>query len=202
MRALFREFTPIGAPPVTVAGINYELINQLEPAPGQVISLAPVSSGDVITRQHQGRQPDRAGDGHHPGSQRPRRARRHPRRVQLALSHRVAGAGAQDRNYARRPGAHAGGPGPARRIVDYGKLGRGEELHPHRAAGGRRRARQHRNGRPHTHVVADARADDHAEPDCHGHAHARADGDPPAAGRRRPAAPETPGGLCARSLPP
>ncbi len=49
VRALFREFTPIGAPPVTVAGINYELINQLEPAPGQVISLAPVSSGDVIS---------------------------------------------------------------------------------------------------------------------------------------------------------
>lgn len=48
-RALFREFTPVGAPPVTVAGINYELINQLEPAPGQVIGLAPVSSGDVIS---------------------------------------------------------------------------------------------------------------------------------------------------------
>ncbi len=49
VRALFREFTPVGAPPVTVTGINYELINQLEPAPGQVISLAPVGSGDVMT---------------------------------------------------------------------------------------------------------------------------------------------------------
>jgi len=49
VRALFREFTPVGAPPVTVTGINYELINQLEPAPGQVISLAPIGAGDVIT---------------------------------------------------------------------------------------------------------------------------------------------------------
>ena len=30
-------------------GINYELINQLEPAPGQIISLSPVGSGDVIS---------------------------------------------------------------------------------------------------------------------------------------------------------
>ncbi len=29
------EFTPVGAPPVTVTGINYELINQLEPAPAR-----------------------------------------------------------------------------------------------------------------------------------------------------------------------
>lgn len=49
VRALFREFTPVGAPPVTVTGINYELINQLEAAPGQVIALAPAGSGDVIT---------------------------------------------------------------------------------------------------------------------------------------------------------
>ena len=42
VRALFREFTPVGAPPVTVTGINYELINQLEPNPGQIISLSPV----------------------------------------------------------------------------------------------------------------------------------------------------------------
>lgn len=49
VRALFREFTPSGAPPVTVTGINYELINQLEPASGQIIALAPVSSGDVIS---------------------------------------------------------------------------------------------------------------------------------------------------------
>jgi beta-N-acetylhexosaminidase len=41
VRALFREFTPSGAPPVTISGINYELIRQLEPAPGQIISLGP-----------------------------------------------------------------------------------------------------------------------------------------------------------------
>ncbi|OQA41512.1 MAG: putative lipoprotein YbbD precursor [Chloroflexi bacterium ADurb.Bin325] len=49
VRALFREFTPAGSPPVTVTGINYELIRQLEPAPGQIITLAPVGSGDVIS---------------------------------------------------------------------------------------------------------------------------------------------------------
>jgi beta-N-acetylhexosaminidase len=49
VRALFREFTPVGAPPVTVAGINYELIKQLEPNPGQVISIAPIGVGDVMS---------------------------------------------------------------------------------------------------------------------------------------------------------
>jgi beta-N-acetylhexosaminidase len=41
VRALFREFSPTGAPPVSVSGINYDLIRQLEPAPGQIISLGP-----------------------------------------------------------------------------------------------------------------------------------------------------------------
>ncbi len=41
VRALFREFTPTGAPPVSVSGINYDLIRQLEPAGGQIISLGP-----------------------------------------------------------------------------------------------------------------------------------------------------------------
>lgn len=49
VRALFREFTPVGAPPVSVTGINYELIRQLEPAAGQIIPLAPVSSSGVIS---------------------------------------------------------------------------------------------------------------------------------------------------------
>jgi beta-N-acetylhexosaminidase len=49
VRALFREFTPAGAPPVTVTGINYELIKQLEPNPGQVIEIAPIGVGDVIS---------------------------------------------------------------------------------------------------------------------------------------------------------
>jgi beta-N-acetylhexosaminidase len=49
VRAVFREFSPVGAPPVTVSGINYELINQLEPSSGQVIALNPIGSGDVIT---------------------------------------------------------------------------------------------------------------------------------------------------------
>jgi beta-N-acetylhexosaminidase len=41
VRALFREFSPIGALPVSVAGVNYDLIKQLEPAPGQIIPLNP-----------------------------------------------------------------------------------------------------------------------------------------------------------------
>jgi beta-N-acetylhexosaminidase len=49
VRALFREFSPVGAPPVSIAGINYELIKQLEPAPGQIIALAPVVPSDVIS---------------------------------------------------------------------------------------------------------------------------------------------------------
>jgi len=39
VRALFQEFAPPGAPPVTVQGINYNLIAQTEPDPGQVISV-------------------------------------------------------------------------------------------------------------------------------------------------------------------
>ena len=41
VRALFREFTPVGALPVSVSGINYDLIRQLEPASGQILSLGP-----------------------------------------------------------------------------------------------------------------------------------------------------------------
>ena len=49
VRALFREFSPVGAPPVTVSGINYELIRELEPAPGQIIGLAPIGPPEVIS---------------------------------------------------------------------------------------------------------------------------------------------------------
>ena len=39
VRALFQEFAPPGALPVTVQGINYNLIARMEPDPGQVISV-------------------------------------------------------------------------------------------------------------------------------------------------------------------
>ncbi|MEA3346454.1 MAG: glycoside hydrolase family 3 N-terminal domain-containing protein [Chloroflexota bacterium] len=39
VRALFQEFAPPGASPVTVQGINYNLITQTEPDPDQVISV-------------------------------------------------------------------------------------------------------------------------------------------------------------------
>jgi hypothetical protein len=38
-RALFKEITPTGAPPVSVEGINYDLPIQMEPAPEQTITL-------------------------------------------------------------------------------------------------------------------------------------------------------------------
>lgn len=44
VRALFREFTLQGAPPVTVQGINYDLILRMEPDPDQVIEIMPVSA--------------------------------------------------------------------------------------------------------------------------------------------------------------
>jgi beta-N-acetylhexosaminidase len=39
VRAVFREFTPTGAPPVSVAGINYNLIERTEPDPTQIIQV-------------------------------------------------------------------------------------------------------------------------------------------------------------------
>lgn len=42
VRALFREFTPAGASPVSITGIGYDLIRQLEPAPSQIIALGPI----------------------------------------------------------------------------------------------------------------------------------------------------------------
>ncbi|HYN89812.1 MAG TPA: hypothetical protein VER55_14865, partial [Ardenticatenaceae bacterium] len=63
-RLLFQEFNPSGAPPVSVPGLNYDLISRLAPDPGQVIPIelpgltpvegAPpntidVSFGDQIT---------------------------------------------------------------------------------------------------------------------------------------------------------
>ncbi|NIO69837.1 MAG: hypothetical protein GTN71_12610, partial [Anaerolineae bacterium] len=44
VRALFREFTLQGAPPVTVQGINYDLILRMEPDPDQVIEIMPINA--------------------------------------------------------------------------------------------------------------------------------------------------------------
>jgi beta-N-acetylhexosaminidase len=46
-RALFREFSPEGKPPVDVQAVNYELIVQLEPDPDQVIELARVGASEA-----------------------------------------------------------------------------------------------------------------------------------------------------------
>ncbi|MGQ9585152.1 MAG: glycoside hydrolase family 3 protein [Anaerolineae bacterium] len=39
VRALFKEFTPSGSPPVSVAGINYDLIQRTEPDTGRVVRI-------------------------------------------------------------------------------------------------------------------------------------------------------------------
>ncbi len=44
VRALFREFTPAGAAPVSVPGTSYDLQTRLEPDPAQVISILPAGS--------------------------------------------------------------------------------------------------------------------------------------------------------------
>lgn len=44
---LFQEFPPLGASPVTVQGINYNLFVQMEPNPSQVIEVRPVGRPDV-----------------------------------------------------------------------------------------------------------------------------------------------------------
>lgn len=44
VRALFREFTPPGASPVSVPGANYDLQARLEPDPAQVISIEQASA--------------------------------------------------------------------------------------------------------------------------------------------------------------
>jgi beta-N-acetylhexosaminidase len=49
--SLFQEFPPLGASPVTVQGINYNLFVQMEPDPGQVIEVHPVGLPDVESPQ-------------------------------------------------------------------------------------------------------------------------------------------------------
>jgi len=44
VRALFRQFNLQGAPPVTVQGINYDLILRMEPDPDQVIEIMPINA--------------------------------------------------------------------------------------------------------------------------------------------------------------
>lgn len=39
VRALFNEFVPTGAPPVSVPGINYDLLTQVSPDPAQTLNL-------------------------------------------------------------------------------------------------------------------------------------------------------------------
>ncbi len=140
--ALFREFTPTGSPPVTVAGINYELIRQLEPAPGQIISLAPVGSGDVISGSIQvgsqieletGVILDRKGNPVPDGTP-----------VEFHLQYPTESLSLAPKGETTVGGrAHHRSAGPARRTVDYRAGRRSARLDAHRAQGGRRCAGQH-----------------------------------------------------------
>jgi beta-N-acetylhexosaminidase len=50
VRALFREFPPQGASPVSIPGINYDLVSRLEPSPAQAIEtrlLLPLRGNSV-----------------------------------------------------------------------------------------------------------------------------------------------------------
>jgi len=47
LRTLFQEFPPLGNPPVTVEGINYNLVVQLEPDPSQVVEVREVSLSEL-----------------------------------------------------------------------------------------------------------------------------------------------------------
>lgn len=44
VRALFKEFTPVGAPPASVAGINYDLIQRTEPDTDQLVQIQVVNA--------------------------------------------------------------------------------------------------------------------------------------------------------------
>jgi beta-N-acetylhexosaminidase len=46
---VFQEFPPLGASPVTVEGINYNLFVQMEPDPRQVVQVRPAGLPDIST---------------------------------------------------------------------------------------------------------------------------------------------------------
>jgi beta-N-acetylhexosaminidase len=45
---IFQEFPPLGASPVTVEGINYNIFVQMEPDPNQIVEVRPVGLPDVV----------------------------------------------------------------------------------------------------------------------------------------------------------
>ncbi|MCC7353646.1 MAG: glycoside hydrolase family 3 protein [Anaerolineae bacterium] len=49
IRVLFREFSPSGTPPVSVAGIGYDLITAIEPNPAQIIQVGLKEAGQPVT---------------------------------------------------------------------------------------------------------------------------------------------------------
>lgn len=47
-RALFGDWTPMGLSPVSIEGINYDLVTQLEPDPDQPLSLTQLAPGETV----------------------------------------------------------------------------------------------------------------------------------------------------------
>jgi beta-N-acetylhexosaminidase len=47
-RALFGDWTPTGASPVSIEGISYDLVAQLEPDPDQPLSLTQLAPGETV----------------------------------------------------------------------------------------------------------------------------------------------------------
>lgn len=47
-RVLFGDWTPAGASPVSIEGISHDLVTQLEPDPGQPLSLTQLAPGETV----------------------------------------------------------------------------------------------------------------------------------------------------------
>ncbi len=48
VRVLFGDWTPVGAAPVSIEGVNYDLVVQLEPDPHQALSLTQLAPGETM----------------------------------------------------------------------------------------------------------------------------------------------------------
>ena len=93
VRALFREFTLQGAPPVTVQGINYDLILRMEPNPDQIIEIMP-DGRDARLHWRQGGRYSGVANEHYQGQERQSGARWNPGGLSFLLSSRDPGIAA------------------------------------------------------------------------------------------------------------
>ena len=167
---LFREFSPVGNLPVSVAGVNYDLIKQLEPSPNQIIGLSPTgpaldASGSQASIQVGSRIPVET------GMILDRNGRPVPDGTLVEFRLRYPAEGLE-----LAPKVETTSGGKARTTVVLDRAGealaqcpvrRGERVGAHRAESRRRHARQHRHGPP----VADGAADPDRGAGADHHAH-------------------------------